>query len=145
MVKIILEMYSEKSFVLRGEDINIYSTEISKLGGKWNSSLTDKKTMEKFGAWIFSLTKKAVIEKWLNSVKNEPLGKTLIPSENTHKKDKDIDINQILLRIERMEKELLELKLCVKNFHPEHNTEEKNQLPDFDDDEDDGTIIPRLL
>ena len=46
MNPIILEDYSEKSMVLKG-DTRQYKEDIKKLGGKWNSNLTDKKSGDK--------------------------------------------------------------------------------------------------
>lgn len=53
---IILEKYSEKSFILKGNTIQ-YKQDIKQLGGTWNPSLK---------AWIFPISKMEVIEKWLD-------------------------------------------------------------------------------
>ncbi len=53
---IILEQYSEKCFILKGNTIQ-YKQDIKQLGGMWNPSLK---------AWIFPISKREVIEKWLD-------------------------------------------------------------------------------
>ena len=53
---IILEQYSEKCFILKGNTIQ-YKQDIKQLGGMWNPSLK---------AWIFPNSKREVIEKWLD-------------------------------------------------------------------------------
>lgn len=53
--------YSDKSFVLYGEDTKKYKEEIKKLGGKFNSNLKE------IGAgWIFSVKNKEKVEEFLN-------------------------------------------------------------------------------
>ena len=46
--------YSERSFVIFGDDTVVYKELIKTLGGKWNRNLTHPITGEKFGGWIFS-------------------------------------------------------------------------------------------
>jgi hypothetical protein len=55
--------YTGKSFVVTGETKQ-YRESMRSLGGKWNGSLTDKKTGEKFGGWIFPATKKKDVSSW---------------------------------------------------------------------------------
>lgn len=62
---IFIEEYSSKSFVVRGET-RIYKDSLKNLGGKWNSSLTDKKSGEKFGAWLFWSDKRSDIDNWFS-------------------------------------------------------------------------------
>ena len=52
-MSIAIEKYTEKSIVVRG-DTKSRKDELKALHGKWNPSLTDKITGEKFGGWIFS-------------------------------------------------------------------------------------------
>jgi hypothetical protein len=61
---ITVEQYSEKSFVVRGDTFD-HKTKLSELGGKWNKSLTDKTTQAKFGAWVFSNSKRDEVDKFL--------------------------------------------------------------------------------
>lgn len=61
-----ISVYSEKSFVLHGEDTKKYKEEIKKLGGKFNSNLKD------IGAgWIFSIKNKEKVEEFLNIFSSE--------------------------------------------------------------------------
>ena len=46
--------YSERSFVLFGEDTINHRDLIKSLGGRWNRNLTNPITGERFGGWIFS-------------------------------------------------------------------------------------------
>lgn len=46
--------YSERSFVIFGDDTVIYKELIKTLGGKWNRNLTHPITGKKFAGWIFS-------------------------------------------------------------------------------------------
>jgi hypothetical protein len=67
MVSIILEDYSDNSFVLQGEDTKKYKDKIKELGGKWNSNL-------KIGpGWIFNIKNKESVKEWLTTLKNVSL------------------------------------------------------------------------
>jgi hypothetical protein len=46
--------YSDRSFVLFGEDTINHRDLIKSLGGRWNRNLTNPITGERFGGWIFS-------------------------------------------------------------------------------------------
>ena len=90
MSDIYIEDYSPKSFVVRG-DTREYKDSLKTLGGKWNSSLTDKQSGDKFGAWLFWGDKKKEIVDWIekgcNSVdstkeiKNTPFCNTASSSD----------------------------------------------------------------
>lgn len=69
-MSVYIEDYSDKSFVVRGETIE-YKATLKKLGGKWNSNLTDKNTGDKFGAWLFWNDKKVEISEWINNGSKE--------------------------------------------------------------------------
>ena len=58
MYEITLENYSEKSFVIRGKDTIKFKDTLKEFGGKWNASLKNG------GGWIFSNTRKEIIEKY---------------------------------------------------------------------------------
>ena len=64
-----IENYSNKSFIIKGDTQKV-KEELKAMGGKWNSRLTDNKTGEKFGAWIFWSDKKLELEQWLNGRTN---------------------------------------------------------------------------
>ena len=61
---IYIEEYSPKSFVVRGGTTQ-YKDSLAALGGKWNSSLTDKQSGDKFGAWLFWGEKRKEITEWI--------------------------------------------------------------------------------
>ena len=60
-----LQIYSEKSFVVRGDDTKNQKDKLKDLGGKWNSNLKDG------GGWIFSNNNKNKVQEWLKSLKIE--------------------------------------------------------------------------
>lgn len=62
-----IKQYTEKSFVVVGDGTKEYKTQLANLGGRWNGSLKDKETEEKFGGWIFSNVRKEQVEKFLES------------------------------------------------------------------------------
>ena len=64
MSDIFLEEYTSKSFVIRG-DTREYKDSLKAMGGKWNSSLTDKRNGEKFAAWLFWSDKRKEINDWI--------------------------------------------------------------------------------
>jgi hypothetical protein len=64
MSSVFIEEYSPKSFVVRG-DTREHKESLKSLGGKWNSGLTDKKSGDKFGAWLFWNEKQQEIKSWI--------------------------------------------------------------------------------
>lgn len=58
--------YTDKSFVVVG-DTKTYKDSLKNLGGKWNGSLTNRETGEKFMGWIFYASKKNEIQYWIDS------------------------------------------------------------------------------
>lgn len=63
---IIIQNYTDKSFVVRG-DTKKYREQLKNLGGKWNNLLTDKETGEKFAGWIYPSIKKNDVKKWYDN------------------------------------------------------------------------------
>ena len=59
--------YTDKSFVVVG-DTKPHKDSIKNLGGKWNASLTNKETGEKFMGWIFFLNrgKQTEVQNWID-------------------------------------------------------------------------------
>ncbi len=115
-MSIYIEEYSTKSFVVRGETLNVKEA-LKTLGGKWNSNLTDKKTDEKFGAWLFWTDKKKEVEDWLkNGVKHIP------PKVDT---SCCTTLDDILKKLKLMENRIAVLEARYE--------------------EDDGEIVKRLL
>lgn len=65
--------YSDKSFVLFGEDTKTHKDLIKSLGGRWNRNLTNPITGEKFTGWIFSNARLNVVSETLgNNIIHEP-------------------------------------------------------------------------
>ena len=93
-----IENYSQKSFVVRGNTVP-FKNDLKKLGGKWNSRLTDKKNGEKFGAWLFWSDKKKDIEEWLKN------GCDKIVSNN-YSEDMFELINKLQKEVELLEKRI---------------------------------------
>jgi hypothetical protein len=59
-----IEDYSDKSFVVYGENTKIYIEKLKELGGKYNSNL-------KMGpGWIFSKTRKDKVNEYFNNIDN---------------------------------------------------------------------------
>jgi hypothetical protein len=58
--------YTDKSIVVVG-DTKTYKDSLKNLGGKWNGSLTNKETGEKFMGWIFYASKKKDIQSWIDA------------------------------------------------------------------------------
>lgn len=63
--EICLKNYTDKSFVLYG-DTKQHKDKIKELGGKWNANLRDG-----MKGWVFSMKKKAVVEEFVKSIKEE--------------------------------------------------------------------------
>lgn len=63
-MSIFIEDYTPKSFVVRG-DTRECKESLKSLGGKWNSSLTDKDSGDKFGAWLFWSDKRKELDSWI--------------------------------------------------------------------------------
>jgi hypothetical protein len=57
---VILEPYTDVSFVLRG-DTKPYKEDIKRLGGKWGPKLKDGP------AWLFPKSKQDIVGKWLDT------------------------------------------------------------------------------
>jgi hypothetical protein len=164
-MKLTLEIYTEKSFVVRG-DSSEYINNMKELGGKWNASLTDKKTGEKFGAWIFPLGKKEVVETFLNTKKmprSGPSSPDVVAPIKTKNSDLEriteqfISINKKLeIFMDRMENRMNKtdarisklMDLVEKIYYSEDEGEGDKKDDEGDDDEsDEGDVVPtkRLL
>jgi hypothetical protein len=94
MEDIQIQDYTDKSFVVRGETRK-YLENMKTLGGKWNSSLTDKTTGEKFGAWIFPSMKKKEVQKWMETREESSFDKEVQPTIKSFHIKKDEYKNNI--------------------------------------------------
>uniref|UniRef100_A0A6C0LVV3 Uncharacterized protein n=1 Tax=viral metagenome TaxID=1070528 RepID=A0A6C0LVV3_9ZZZZ len=111
--KVYIEKYSEKSFIVRG-DTRPHRESLSSLGGKWADRLTDKKTQEKFGAWLFWTAKRKELDNWVDSgCKEVKTGgyKAGGGGSGTQAQNNDtkrlIDMEKRLINIEKLLKEFI--------------------------------------
>jgi hypothetical protein len=74
-----LQNYSDKSFVVRGEDTIKIKDTLKYIGGKWNSSLKDG------GAWIFSNNQRERVEKLLEVLNTNKSEKVNEPTRGSPK------------------------------------------------------------
>lgn len=107
MVELSLVEYSERAFVITGEDTRKYKEDLKNLGGKWNSRLTDKKTGEKFCGWVFYVSLREKVEEWLKS-----------PTSVERKEYNNTDSNYKSLekRVEKLENLVRELSKKLESF-----------------------------
>jgi hypothetical protein len=61
-----IQDYSDKAFVLRGDDTREHKAAIKEMRGKWNKSLRNDEGT--FSGWIFSKKKREEVETWLEEV-----------------------------------------------------------------------------
>ena len=123
---IYLQDYTENSFVILG-DTKKYKETIKKMGGKWNSNLTNKKTNEKFGGWLFWSKKRPEIKKWVSN------GCTEIR----------MSIDDIEKQIVFLESELKRLRMLSSKKSSTKISEEPYDI--FDDEEEETSQSRRLL
>lgn len=113
-----LKVYTEKSVVLCGDTIAYNDELLNSLGGKWNLNLTDKSSGEKFGGWIFPVSKKIMLEKWIKSkLSNKPLPV-----------NRDITVEQRLTNLETKLDKILSLieKIVVNPSTKSHSISVKS-------------------
>lgn len=65
MPGLVLEEYSDKSVVVRGEDTKSHSKSLSELGGRWNPNLKGG------GGWIFSNKNKSKVQEYIDEQSND--------------------------------------------------------------------------
>jgi hypothetical protein len=61
-MSLVIRSYSDKAFILYGEDTKKFKDEIKTFGAKWNSSLSGSQGK----AWVLSNKKLEDIKKWIN-------------------------------------------------------------------------------
>jgi hypothetical protein len=141
-----LEYYSEKSFVVKG-DTRYFKDDLKKMGGKWNSNLTNKTTGEKFGAWLFWSNKRPEIEIWLRSEMN-----TDSTTSSTINPDRLEQVEEVLCKIISLFEKLdpsngLNQTNFYKNFYKRQTSSLQSGYSSDDnyDEESSLTPQPRLL
>jgi hypothetical protein len=139
---IYIEEYSPKSFVVRGSTKD-YKDSLLALGGKWNSSLTDKKSGDKFGAWLFWGDKQKEISEWI-----EKGCKVVTKSSQPEKTQGTPNSNSVLeAKIDALTK-MVE-SLC--RYHKIEYSDKKRVKPpllldsDVESDEDVPPVKPKRL
>jgi hypothetical protein len=128
-----IENYTEKSFVVRGETKH-YEDSMNALSGKWNDRLTDRATGDKFGAWIFPMTKKQMVQEWVRTGKHltAPPASTNNNSSSAGTGGDTRQNTQTTLKLERAEAKIARLEELMKivmaeigiELVPDENTEE---------------------
>lgn len=106
-MSIYIEDYSDKSFVVRG-DTKPHKDKIMQLGGKWVNNLTDKKTQEKFGAWIFWSAKREAVSNMIKELSNP------LPPPPPPKLTRSVAAETLSPNVEHLEKMLYDLINMIK-------------------------------
>jgi hypothetical protein len=87
--------YTDKSFVVIGENTKLFKDKLKELGGRYNPNLTHPETKEKMAAWIFSKKQK---EKLQSFVQENP---TISSIHSTGQESSDI-IQEMVDPIQRL-------------------------------------------
>jgi hypothetical protein len=128
-----IENYTEKSFVLRGETKQ-YEDSMNALSGKWNDRLTDRATGDKFGAWIFPMTKKQMVQEWVRNGKH-----LTAPPAGANNNSSSVggggggDLRQITLKLQRAETKIARLEELMKIVMNEIGIEVVAEEPEEDE------------
>jgi hypothetical protein len=109
--KVYIEEYSTKSFVVCGYT-RPHKETIKAMGGKWMNRLTDKKTGEKFGAWLFWTSKFPEVNTWIKEGCKPIERSELQTVETNHNKQ-----SQIESRLTAIEATLVNLDKMVQNIY----------------------------
>ena len=104
--QIYIQDYTPKTFIVRGETRE-YKNSLKSLGGKWNPSLTEKETGEKFGAWLFWFEKRPQVEEWM---------KTCSPDSNNNQVSPRTQIYKGSTSIEQLDK-IYKMLEAICSFH----------------------------
>jgi hypothetical protein len=152
-MSIYIEDYSAKSFVVRGETRS-YMESLKAMGGKWNSSLTDKETGERFGAWLFWSAKRKEIDEWFRNGCLEVKRKSVVDRSVVDRSVVDrsvvdrsvVNKDLIIKNLERKVEELTHLinDICrINNLVTEPRKEhEINQQVVYEEDGDE-VVVPK--
>jgi hypothetical protein len=163
MSSIIVEQYSEKSIVVRGNTVP-YKEKLLSIGGKWNKMLKGGE------GWIFPLTKKPIVEKLLSeppsvydnnnendNSNNQNDNNSSSYSKNTYKSinRKSENISEVILtkkeylhlisRIERLEQLVAKFNDNDKQRDERDEKNEKNEKNEKPKKRSKKSNIPPLL
>jgi len=135
---IYIQEYSPKSFVVRG-GTNPHKDSLLALGGKWNSSLTDKQSGDKFGAWLFWGEKRKDISNWIEkgckSVERTP-------QTNVFEKSSSETFSSNRENTSRLEAKIDALTKMVESLCRYHNIEGAKSSILFDSDVESDEDVP---
>jgi len=135
---IYIEEYSPKSFVVRG-GTNPHKDSLLALGGKWNSSLTDKQSGDKFGAWLFWGEKRKDISNWIEK------GCKIVeraPQRNVFEKSSSETFSSNRENTSRLEAKIDALTKMVESLCRYHNIEGAKSSVLFDSDVESDEDVP---
>ena len=120
-----IEEYSAKSFVVRGET-QPHKESLKSMGGKWNSSLTDRDNGEKFGAWLFWSDKRVEVNNWFKKDCQtvESVGSSKFVGASIHQTTDIIRLENLEKKIDHLI-EMMQIFLSNKNIALEKQTETK--------------------
>jgi hypothetical protein len=130
-----VEVYKEKSIVIRGDTIP-YKESIKALGGKWNASLTDQSSGEKFGGWIFPLSKKPEVMNWIDNREEMPVITPVLQTKSNYE-DRLSSLEQKLDKIIELMSKL--------NSVPQTNVVETSKEVSYEDEYEEPIPTKRLL
>ena len=134
MSDIFLQEYTSKSFVVRG-DTREYKDSLKAMGGKWNTSLTDKQNGEKFAAWLFWSDKRKEINEWIAN------GCSKVETESS-----SVGINRDDNSIKRLEEKINVLTKMLETFCKlPNNTQVTKQIESDIESDDEPPVKPKRL
>ena len=121
---IYIEIYSEKSFVVRGETREC-KEDLRALGGKWNSNLREG------GAWIYSNAKKNAVEAY---IRGEGMPQAKIPAKipvrvRAKPSTGDYATKEDIMRLERKLDRILAVLPAIKTKSTGFSCEEGDEMP----------------
>lgn len=127
---VILEPYSDKSFVLRG-DTRQYKEDIKRLGGTWGPNLKDG------AAWLFPKSKQDIVGKWLDTGD--------ISDENIQYRSKSLEeqVKNLTTQVYELQKNVSKILDLLKIVVEKKTNEEYNT--NIDDDNDNEEVKPARL
>lgn len=136
--------YTDKSIVVRGETRQ-YRESMRALGGKWNSNLTDRQTSEKFGGWIFPVSKMQEIKAWKQ--KGEHLSDNTAPQASTSFSGNSScsTCDDVKRRMQVLEDKIFQMEKMFQSLPTGVKSRPQAVTIEFDDDEPITTPPRRLL
>jgi hypothetical protein len=150
------ERYTDKSFVVRGSKTKEYKEQLKACKCKFNSSLTDKQTGEKFAGWLYFENNKDEVENFVQSITNEqPIFTPIISKVKLTSNSSNLEsqIGEIKDLISLMENSIRDLRRKFNLLQEQVQERQSEELPKpsrrteivFVEDDDDQESISRLL